>query len=527
MISLLDCTLRDGGYINNFEFGNNIIKNIVFKLTESNIEIVECGFLKSNANDGNKSLYKNVGSINKYLKQRSSAMYVAMIAYGDITIDEIEDCGQNLVSGIRLTFHENDINNAFEFAEQLMKKGYKVFIQPVETATYTDQALLDLINKVNNMHPFAFYLVDTLGSMYKKDLLRMFYLVDNNLDSGIQIGFHSHNNLQLSFSNAQELILMHSDRNIIIDTSVFGMGRGAGNLCTELLTQYINENIENRYDIIPILEIMDEYIMPIYVHHPWGYSAPYYIAAVNDCHPNYATYLMNKQSLCIRDINSVIKSIPADKRHLYNADLISELYLDYQKHNVDDSEQIAEISKLCAEREILILAPGKSLVTRQNDIQNYIGSHNPVIFSINHISEIYSCDKVFVSNLKRFKGIDDVVARLGEKLICTSNITTDSSICVVNYSNYLNGDDSISDNAGLMLINLLVKVGVKKLVLAGYDGFNYTESNYFDDKLANGVQNEKKYQTNESIIKYFNNIRKDIQISFITPTIYDGSINNV
>ena len=313
-ISLLDCTLRDGGYINDFAFGKQTIASVVSGLADAGIEIVECGFLKSGADDADKSLFGSVEAIVPYLpeKRNGRTMFVAMIAYGDISAEEISDCG-GAVEGIRLTFHEKELDEALAFAACLKGKGYKVFFQPVGTTTYTDGALLRLIEKVNALRPFAFYLVDTLGAMYKNDLLRMFYLVDNNLRADVRIGFHSHNNLQLSFSNAQELILMHSKREIIIDTSVYGMGRGAGNLCTELLTQYINENIESKYDLLPVLECIDEYIMPIFLRHPWGYSVPYYLAAVNGCHPNYATYLVNRQTLRVRDINSVIKSIPSIK----------------------------------------------------------------------------------------------------------------------------------------------------------------------------------------------------------------------
>ena len=523
MIDILDCTLRDGGYINNFDFGRTTIKNIICGLSEAKIEIVECGFLKSNANDENKSLFSGVRSIQKYLPAVSNAMFVAMIAYGDININEIEPYDGQTISGIRLTFHENDIERAFDFAQKLMDKGYKVFIQPVGTTTYTDESLLELIEKVNEMQPFAFYLVDTLGTLYKNNLLRMFYMINNNLSPSIKIGFHSHNNLQLSFSNAQELMQMNTKRDIIIDSSVFGMGRGAGNLCTELLTQYINENIENKYDLIPILEIMDEYIMPIYSAKPWGYSAPYYIAAVNNCHPNYATYLMNKQTLCIRDINSIIKSIPEEKKHLYDVELISGLYLKYQQHNIDDSAMIKKLSDMCSEKEILIIAPGKSTAVYKKEISGFIEKNTPVIFAVNHIPEFYPYDMVFISNLKRFKGIDDAFSRLGDKLICTSNISDENA---VNYSAYLNDDEIISDNAGLMLINVLKKAGAKKITLAGYDGFDpYSADNYYDGKMNLNIQYKKREDMNRSIIAYFAKLRRSINVTFLTPTIYDTGEN--
>lgn len=84
------------------------------------------------------------------------------------------------------------------------------------------------------------------------DLTRLFYLVEHNLNENIKIGFHSHNNMQLAYSNAQSLVDLHSDRELIIDASVYGMGRGAGNLNTELFVQYLNDNADGNYDIKPL-----------------------------------------------------------------------------------------------------------------------------------------------------------------------------------------------------------------------------------------------------------------------------------
>ncbi len=524
-VSLLDCTLRDGGYINDFRFGKRCIETIIRRLQDAKLEIVECGFLQSGKCDPDRSLFGGVEAIKAYLPEERSAstMFVAMIAYGDISLEEISDCDGSSVTGIRLTFHEKEIEDAFAFAVALKEKGYKVFFQPVGTMTYTDRALLALIDKVNVLQPFAFYLVDTLGSMYKNDLLRMYYLVDNNLDAKVRIGFHSHNNLQLSFSNAQELILMHPKRDIIIDTSVYGMGRGAGNLCTELLTQYINRNIVQRYDLLPILECVDEYILPINLQHSWGYSVPYYLAAVNGCHPNYANYLVDRQTLCVRDINNIIRTIPSHKKPLFDKELIKKLYQEYLERSVDDSGAIEELKALCRGRQVLILAPGQSLSTHTKEIEAYIREKSPVVFGINHIPlPCYKFDRIFVSNLKRFKGIDDLLGENKGKVVCTSNISTDKNFCVLNYASYLNDDDAILDNAGLMLINILKKAGVTKFALAGYDGFDHAGSkNYFDERMINSVEAEKREAINRAIVAYFKQARESVTIDFITPTTYE------
>lgn len=247
-ISILDCTLRDGGYINKFNFGEQTISKIITKLGDACIDIIECGFLITGESDKDKSLFDCVESISEsIIEKKENTIYVAMIAYGDISIQEISCRNKKSIDGIRITFHENEIDEAIEFGNELKSKGYLVFMQPVGTAFYTDAELIKLVIRINQMQPYAFYLVDTLGTMYKNDILRLFYLVDHNLKKEIAIGYHSHNNLQLAFSNAQELTEIHTSRHIILDSSVFGMGRGAGNLASELITRFINDNVEYKY----------------------------------------------------------------------------------------------------------------------------------------------------------------------------------------------------------------------------------------------------------------------------------------
>lgn len=248
--------------------------------------------------DENFTVFNSVSAIKNCLEKKASlSLYVAMIQYGKFDVDFIEECDGSSIDGIRLTFHKYEMDDVFIDADKLIKKGYKVFMQPVGTVTYSDEALLRLISKINTLNPYAFYLVDTLGTMYKNDLLRIFYLVDNNLNKNIFLGFHSHNNLQLSFANAQELMQIDTFRTIIIDSTVFGMGRGAGNLNTELITQFINKQFEHIYDNLEIIEIIDEYIKPLKSVYSWGYEAPYYVASITGCHPDYATFLMNKQTM--------------------------------------------------------------------------------------------------------------------------------------------------------------------------------------------------------------------------------------
>lgn len=527
-IKILDCTLRDGGYINDWKFGEKSIKRIIQKLSKSNIDIIECGFIEGILFDKNKALFDNVERFKIYITPKNhNVLYVGMIAYPYIPVEKISDYDNTSIDGIRVTFHEEELEEALTYSKQLMDKGYKVFIQPVGTTSYSDSKLLELIDKVNTLKPYAFYMVDTLGIMYKNDLLRMFHLIDNNLNEQIIIGFHSHNNLQLSFSNAQELLMLHTKREIIIDSSVYGMGRGAGNLCTELITHYINENIEERYDTVPLLEIFDEHLSRISNEIKWGYSIPYYLAAINSCHPNYASHLMNKQTLSVKKINAILNLLPNPEKDLYNNKLIENLYINYQNQYVNDEVQRTLISSKLLNKKVLLIAPGKSIESQKDDIHNFIHNNQPFIFAVNFIPRDFKADAIFVSNLKRFKSICDIIEEesISSILITTSNITPPINYVsvVVNYSELLIEDYTISDNAGLMLINLLNQLSITEVFLAGFDGFSLDKSkNYYLEEMVNNVEKEELIKKNKAIIEYIKNLKKKMNIRFVTESTYDN-----
>lgn len=528
-IKILDCTLRDGGYINDWSFGEKTIKSVIKKLSQSNVDIIECGFLTDEYFDKNKSLYNDVNKIKDYIKPKNpNTLYVGMIAYPDIAIDKIARYDGKSIDGIRVTFHEHEIENALLLSRQLMEKGYKVFIQPVGTTSYTDSGLISLIKKVNELKPYAFYMVDTLGVMFKNDLMRLYYLVDNNLDKAIAIGFHSHNNLQLSFSNAQELIQLHTRREIIVDSSVFGMGRGAGNLSTELITQYINVNVNRKYNIEPLLEIVDEHIGQIFLKYQWGYSVPYYIAAINNCHPNYASYLINKQTISVKAINTILRQLSDDKKALYDKDYIEKLYIEYQKHLIDDSAALETVKTIIGKRSLLIMCPGKSLSTEAAKIEKYILKNDPYIICVNFLPENYRCDAVFFSNSKRFDSWNaaDSYSLNGGTVILTSNIQVqyNDSFVFINYSDLLIDEGEISDNSGLMLLNLLRRLDIKHVSIAGLDGYKTdVRNNYYTQEMVNNSDVEELLNKNYAIKRFLDNIRNSINIKFVTSSIYNES----
>ena len=287
MVSLLDCTLRDGGYVNDWNFGHNNLINIFERLVDSGVDVVEIGFLdQRRPYDMNRSIMPNTESVNKIFGHldKGNSSIIAMIDYGTCGIENIQPCSETILDGIRVIFKKHLRVPALEFCAQLKALGYKVYAQLVSVTSYSDAELLDLIALANKIKPYAVSMVDTYGLMHQNNLLHYFDLLDTNLDPEICLGYHGHNNFQMGYANCISLINRsnYTKRNLLVDGTIYGMGKSAGNAPIELIMMHMNSIWEGRYNIGQILEAIDSSILQFYQTATWGYNVFYFIAALNN-----------------------------------------------------------------------------------------------------------------------------------------------------------------------------------------------------------------------------------------------------
>ncbi len=305
-----------------------------------------------------------------------------------------------------------------KMCEQIKEKRYLVFIQGMISLNYTDEEFLALIRASNQLEPYAFYIVDSFGVMKRKDLIRLFYLVKNNLKTNIYIGYHSHNNLQLAYANAQALVDIQTKRNIIIDSTIFGVGRGAGNLNTELFFQYLNDNIGTKYQVKPLLRVMDETLNNIYQENSWGYSLPNYLSAVHHCHPTYASYLDERKTLTVEDINEIFAMMKESKKNQFDQKYADKIYKKYMEIGEIKEDRLEELKRNLKDKKVLIIAPGKSVETEKEKVIA-CAKKGRITISINFDYPYLETDYIFFSNLRRYRELE---ASKLKKAIVTSNI---------------------------------------------------------------------------------------------------------
>ncbi|MDD3412680.1 MAG: aldolase catalytic domain-containing protein [Lachnospiraceae bacterium] len=527
-IKLLDCTLRDGGFVNDWEFGQDDIANIFERSVSAGLDIIEVGLIDERRNfDRNRTIMPDSKSINTIFGgfDTGKSMIVGMIDYGTCSIENICDKKDSILDGIRVIFKKKNLKEALVYCKELKDKGYEMFVQPVSITGYSDEEMIALVEMVNELMPHAMSMVDTYGLLHQSNLLHYFDLIDHHLHKDIAMGYHAHNNFQLGYSNSLALMEKDSNRSIVVDGSAFGIGKGAGNAPLELLAMYANEHFQKAYDINQILENIDVNIMKIYLKAPWGYSLKYYLAASNDCHPDYVKYLMEKRTLSLKSVNEILASIQKSEKLAFNKEHIEALYKEYQNKEINDGDALERLKKELAGHEILVLGPGKSMQKQAMDIQAFIAKKKPVIITINYKPVDFYSDYIFLSNAKRYVGLATKLQQEEGtiKIIATSNVTKVSGNFeyTIDYSSLVDMNFEIIDSSLLMLLRLLIKTGVEKVSLAGFDGYTHAKGeNYFNVAMEYAFVNDYAEKLNRYTKETLEQMATSLQIDFITKSKY-------
>jgi 3-deoxy-D-manno-octulosonate cytidylyltransferase len=517
-IKILDCTLRDGGYINEWNFKNDQILKIIDSLENSKVDIIECGYLDDKKGmTSDSTLFKDINIIDNYIEKSNSSIKVVMINFSDFNPEQLPNEKDTNIGGIRLAFHKKDLNDAIKCGKIIIEKGFDLYFQPMITKNYSDLEFLKMLEVVNILNPYAFYIVDSFGSMNLKEFTRYVNLADNNLTLNICLGYHSHNNMQLAFSNAISLCMSRLNRDIILDSSIYGIGRGAGNLNTELIFDYMNKTFNTNYQTMPLLEVIDDLLNSLMRENPWGFSPAQFLSAAFNCHPNYATYLINKNTKHITEINQMLSLIPDEKKSNFDKKFIKKIYLN--NYVTSSNKSIKDTLSFNINKKILLLASGRSVNYNQKLIENKIKSNEYYVIALNHIPK-FCCDYYFFTNQKRFDEFSNSLDL--NKTIITNNINNSKEIySILDLITLATFENKIFTNVALIAINMFLNEGYDEIEIAGLDGYNTSKLDNYNYNETNQIHDKKALEEeNQLILENLELINNKISIQFITPSIF-------
>ncbi len=289
-IKVLDCTIRDGGLMNNHDFDDRFVRAIFKAVSEAGIDYMEIGYKNSKKLfPGDKYGAWKFCSDDDIRKVTdgipSKTKLSVMVDVDRVDLEDIKPKKESPVSMIRTACYVKDVDKAIYLANHFADKGYETAVNLMAISKVLEVELTECLTQLEKECKCnVVYLVDSNGSLYQETVE---YLIKKakSIVKTKEIGIHAHNNQQLAFSNTIEAIIHQAN---YLDSTIFGMGRAAGNCPTELLLGFLKNP---KFDIRPILDVISKEMIPLSRKVEWGYVIPYAITGILDEHPKSALEL--------------------------------------------------------------------------------------------------------------------------------------------------------------------------------------------------------------------------------------------
>ncbi len=534
----LDCTIRDGGYINGWDFSRHFATSLYHALSEAGADYMEIGFLSTDRDP--KCPWQSVNQKDiVQLKEEvpDGAKIAVMINYGEVPIDAVPDATDFPTDLIRVATPKGCAREATDYAARLSQKGFATTINYMGISNYNNQDILKLIGTINGAKQDIrfFYLADSFGSLLPSRTREIFSTLQFGTDA--KIGFHPHNNLQLAFANTLVAMEVGVD---IVDGSIFGMGRGAGNLYTDAVLTYFETLEPKRYRVMPILQFADLYMDELKKQFDWGYSLPQLLSGILGCHPNYPTRLLKEKAYTADDIYRMLQELPETEKPRYSQEVSTRIKM---KHfNLiarDEAVQVSDrLKELCAHnnQEALIICGGQTVNIQKHLISEYIQEVQPAVFSVNNPKAPLPAHGVFFGNRRRILQYwdqisDDLHVLFGSDIhpaaehnFKLKNVTRLNLFQLITSQNR-EPESVFPSNSGIKAVLALYQVGFRNIAISGLDGYSGENSYYYDE--IDQVDSEKtREEQNKQIAFELNELSKlsstlDFTFSIITSTLFD------
>jgi len=292
-ITVVDCTIRDGGLMNKSHFTLECVQAVYKAVCEAGVQVVELGYRNSRemfdpAHYGawrfcDDEMIKRVVGNHKFPDTKIAVMMDAHKS----SVEDLAPRDHSLVDMVRCATYVKDIDKAIKIENDAHAKGYETAINIMSISTAPERELNECLHQIKEeTHVKACYIVDSFGAMYSEDI-DYFVSKYQKMMPGIEVGIHAHNNQQLAFANTIEGIIRGAN---YLDATLYGFGRGAGNCCLELLIGFLKNP---KFNLRPLMDVIASDILPLQKEIGWGYSVPYMITGILNRHPDAAIKLMN------------------------------------------------------------------------------------------------------------------------------------------------------------------------------------------------------------------------------------------
>lgn len=291
---IVDCTIRDGGLVNNWDFSVEFVQHLYSSLNEAGVDYMEIGYKNSpkllkGAESAGPWRFLDDEFLRKVIPQKLNTKLSALVDIGRVDENDILPREESLLDLIRVACYIQDVEKALELVRVFHDRGYETTINIMALSNVMDNQLLEAFELIKESVVDVVYIVDSYGSLDPNDFNYLVEKFQKHLPNK-RLGVHTHNNMQLAFANT----LISAEKGVeLLDASVYGMGRAAGNCPTELLVAHL-KNV--KYNVRPVLDMIEKFMIPLREKEEWGYIIPYMITGMLDEHPRSAMALRDTEN---------------------------------------------------------------------------------------------------------------------------------------------------------------------------------------------------------------------------------------
>ncbi len=292
-IKVVDCTIRDGGLVNKSMFEDDFVKAVYHALDASGVDYMEVGYKTSkkilSTSEYGRWKFCDEEDIRRIVGDNDANIKISVMADAERTDYHVDILPKkdSVIDFIRVATYVNQIPTALDMLKDAHDKGYETAINLMAASTVSDSELFEAISILSESEADIIYLVDSFGSLYTENIRAMMHkYITISKPFHKQLGIHAHNNQQLAFANTIEALTLGAN---YLDSSIYGLGRGAGNCNTELLLGFLKNP---KYHVRPLLKCINEQFLPFMKHNSWGFDIPYMLTGQLNRHPQPAIKAM-------------------------------------------------------------------------------------------------------------------------------------------------------------------------------------------------------------------------------------------
>lgn len=524
-INILDCTLRDGGYYNAWDFAPDLVEAYLQAMEALPADMIEVGFRSM---PGTTSQFKgaNAYCTDDYINELNipAALNIGVMINGaDLLrnpsgvkdgIDQLfVTAEKSPVKMVRVACHVNQVEDTLPAITRLHELGYTTTIQLMQIAGLQKEEIIHL-SKICSQYPLdILYFADSLGSMETKDITYTVKALRSNWKGNL--GFHAHNSMEGALTNCVQAI---QDGVTWVDGTVCGMGRGPGNARTEYLALELETRNNRDVNIAPLIDLIDKYFQSLKERYNWGPNHYYYMAGKYGIHPTFIQAMIEDNRFDTEDIIAVIDYLKNNGGKHYNLTTMEAARFFYS----GEANGTWEPSELVKDKTVLILGSGPNALKYKNALESYIKKYNPIVIALNKQSPIdqtmiharAACHPIrlladYAEHEKLPQPLITAASTLPEKIkaLYKNKQILDYGLTIVeNKFDFFSNYGIIPNQLVISYVLAIIASGkAKQILMAGFDGFEASDP-------RNNEMNE--------LLKLYMEHPKSIPLLSITPTRY-------